>query len=190
MKEKITYVDAAHFEALIRKHVLGMEAQAGFIKVQGPTGYCIYVARTKRVGRVDLSWGKERTMEGPGFRRLGGEAFGNVHQQLDFSLPEAEILANFEKALVAMKGFPPVERKARAAKAGGPKAPAATGWSKDIPVQTKADRKRLIEEEAKKRGLSVSPKTVAEIKELEARKPGTTPAAKPAPQVRAAADKA
>lgn len=194
--KKVTYVDAAHFEGILRKHGYTPEAhnlvsQAGFVKALGPTGYQIYIARTKRVGRVDLSFGKDVAMDGPGFRRLGGESFGNVHQQLDFGLEEAEILKHFEAAVVRMKGLPPVERKARAAKAAGPKAPDAKGWSPGIPVQTKADRKLLIEQEAKRRGLTVSPKTTAEIKAEEAKKgQAPAPAAKPAgPQMRAAADK-
>ncbi len=55
MKKGVTYIDAAKFEAVITEMGLTPNAQAGFVKVCGAKGRNVYIARTKRVGRVDLS---------------------------------------------------------------------------------------------------------------------------------------
>jgi hypothetical protein len=154
MKTNVTYVDAAKLEALILSAGLPMTAQKGFVKVSGAKGRNIYVAATKRVGRVDLSgftcdWGVTPHC---------GE-FGNVKQQLNFSQPEEAILADFAKTLELLASLPEVpaaERKPKSA----PKTAAAQGWTT---VQPKASRKELIEKVAKEKGVKVSEKTEAEF---------------------------
>lgn len=139
MKTNVTYVDAAKFEALIKEAGMEMREQAGFVKVLGPKGRNLYVAATKRVGRVDISgfeveWGITPHC-GP---------FGNVKQQLDFSKPEDEILNDFVKTLEHMKTLEPVEKKAR--KAPAEKADAPKGWSAE--VATKSARLKKIKAKA------------------------------------------
>lgn len=122
MKKNVTYVDAAKFEAIIQKLELSVQVQKGFVKCIGPKGRQVYVPLTKTVGRVDVSG---FTYDIPGVITLA-EPVGAVMAQLDFSLPEDEILAAFEATLEHMKTLEPREiiRKARAARESG-----ATGWS-------------------------------------------------------------
>lgn len=138
MKTNVTYIDAAKFEAIIIASGLPFSAQKGFVKVQGPTGRNVYVASTKRVGRVDIS----------GFEVSYGVAphcgpFGNVKQQLDFSKPEDGVLSDFTKLLGDLKAQAPAEKKER--KAPAKKADEPKGWTA---VDTKAARKAKIAKHA------------------------------------------
>jgi hypothetical protein len=131
MKTNVTYVDAAKFETLITASELPMTAQKGFIKVQGPKGNAVYVASTKRVGRVDIS----------GFTVEYGVAphcgpFGNVKQQLNFGQTEEAILEDFTRLLADLKLQAPVEKPVR--KPAAPKANEPKGWSPDIKESRKA----------------------------------------------------
>lgn len=134
MKTNVTYVDAAKFETIIVASGLPYSAQKGFVKVAGPTGRNVYVASTKRVGRVDIS----------GFEVSYGVSphcgpFGNVKQQLDFSKPEDEILSDFTQLLADLKAQAPAEKKER--KAPAKKADEPKGWS--IPTDKKARLAKL-----------------------------------------------
>jgi hypothetical protein len=150
MKPNTTYVDACHFETAIQESGLQMIAQKGFIKVMGATGRQVYVAATKRVGRVDISG---FTVDLPGVRTLGdGEAFGNVKQQMDFSRTQDEILATFRDLLAHLASLPAAEKQER--KAPAKKADEPKGWS----AATLESRKALIEKVAKEKGVKVSPK--------------------------------
>jgi hypothetical protein len=123
MKTNVTYIDAAKFEQSILALGLKATVQKGFVKVEGPKGRAVYVASTKRVGRVDIS-GFE--MEGPGYVTPHVGPFGNVKQQLDMSLTEEEILANFANLLTHMSSLEPVEKTARTPAA--PRTDAPKGW--------------------------------------------------------------
>ncbi len=123
MKE-ITYVDFGKFEQAIRESGLDFKEQAGFVKVMGQKGRNIYVARTKRVGRVDVS-GFE--FQGKGVVDLGDDGFGNVHQQLDFDRPEEEILDSFVELLRQLSTQPPAETRARRGSTAEPPSEAAQG---------------------------------------------------------------
>ena len=143
-----TYIDAEKLEAIIKESGLPYAAQKGFVKVQGPKGRQVYVAATKRVGRVDLS----------GFETEWGVTphcgpFGNVKQQLDFSKDEADVLEDFRKTLEHMKTLEAVERKPRPIGQTRASAP-AKGWS----PETLEQRKARIEKVAKEMGVKVSPK--------------------------------
>ena len=105
MKKNVTYVDYAKLAAIVADRGLTELPQAGFVKVSGPKGRQVYIAKTKRVGRIDVS-GFEMPEGTAGVTNLGGESFGNVHQQLDFTKPAEEILATFRKTLVALAGLP------------------------------------------------------------------------------------
>lgn len=137
MKTNVTYIDAAKFEAIILASQLPYAEQRGFVKVQGPTGRAVYVASTKRVGRVDISG-----FEVPYGVEPHCGVFGNVRQQLDFSKTEQEVLLAFEQLLADLKAQAPVEKKQR--KPSAPKADAPKGWS----LASKADRKAKIAKHA------------------------------------------
>lgn len=143
MKTNITYVDAAKFETLClaaaEKHGYDVTAQKGFVKVAGPKGRCLYVASTKRVGRVDIS-GFE--MEGAGYVSPHCGPFGNVKQQLDMSLGEEAILENFTALLDHMATLAPVEKAER--KPATPKADAPKGWTSIDTSVAKESRKAKI----------------------------------------------
>lgn len=144
MKTNVTYIDACHFENIIAESGLPATLQKGFVRVDGPKGRRLYVASTKRVGRVDIS----------GFEvSLGGQAphcgpFGNVKQQLDMSLPQEEVLENFRWLLVTMASLPAVEKPAR--KPAAAKADAPKGWTgvKKAPAAPKPDRLARIKKAA------------------------------------------
>jgi hypothetical protein len=150
MKTNTTYVDACHFEQIIEASGLAYEPQKGFIKVKGATGRQVYVASTKRVGRVDISG---FLMEGPGIRDLGGESFGAVKQQLDFSLTQDEILGHFARTLEVLKALPPAEKVKRSM--APKKGPQPKGWSEKT-QQTRADRMALIRKVAAEKGVQVT----------------------------------
>ncbi len=128
MKTNVTYIESSKFEAtlaLAKEMGLKVLDQRGFIKVTGPKGYALYVASTKRVGRVDLSG---FTMGQAGFVSPHCGPFGNVKEQVDFSLDEETILANFALALSTMMGLAPKEKEVKApvekkVKAPKPEAP-------------------------------------------------------------------
>jgi hypothetical protein len=147
MKKQTTYIDAIHFETLLKDLKFKPLAQAGFVKVAGKKGRNVYIAKTKRVGRIDLS-GFEVKMVG--IEDLGGEAFGAVKQQVDFSRTQDEILAT-TKAVLEHMVTPEarvIERKSPAPKANAPK-----GWSKKVatkkaPTESAKARQAAIKERA------------------------------------------
>jgi hypothetical protein len=162
MKKNVTYIDAVKFETIIKSSGLPFVLQAGFVKVQGPKGRNLYVAATKRVGRVDISGFTVDATSPTAFgfiTDLGELEFGNVKQQMDFSRTEDEILATFELLLNHMKTLDPVEKAQR--KASAPKAPVAVGWSADIPkapVMTAEERaERMARLKAAKKNASSQP---------------------------------
>jgi hypothetical protein len=132
VKKPVTYVDLAKFEAIVTELNLPAIEQAGFIKVCGPKGRQVYVARTKTVGRVDVSG---FTVEHLGVKDLGDDAFGNVRQQLEFAGNEDVILATFRDVLTTMTGLPPLEKQAR--KAPAPKAKAVKRMAKETVAKAK-----------------------------------------------------
>ena len=117
MRKNITYVARERFEAIASKLGLPCLEQAGFVKVSGAKGRNMYVARTKRVGRVDLSGFVPEGIEGVTVLPEG-ERFGAVHAQLDFSRTEKEILATYAACLKHMKKLP--ERVVEKKSVGGP----------------------------------------------------------------------
>lgn len=132
-KAGVTYIDATQFEAILIAHAsaLTLVPQAGFIKVQAKNGHRMYIARTKKVGRVDLAF----KIEGPGFF-VPAEKSGAIELGLDFSLPEEDILANFAGALETMESLAPVVKVAAAKKVAGQKA-TSVGWSPEVLKSTK-----------------------------------------------------
>lgn len=176
MKDNVTYIDSAKFEAIYKELGLEPRDQAGFTKLSGAKGRNVYVARTKRVGRVDLSGFEMLDAEGkatPGVVALGGASFGAVKQQLDFSLTEPEVLANFRAVLEHMKSLP--EREiVRANPVSGKKRPEAEAKPREVPGLRK-----------------LTPEDIEKAKaEIMARRSGKGRAQAAAPEAAAPADKA
>ena len=113
----VNYIN--HADLIILATDLGIEPirQAGFTKLQGPAGRQVYVANTKKVGRIDIS-GFEVDFVEFGVVNLGDESFGAVKQQVDFTKPVEDILVNFIKILKHMQTLSPVvkEKKSKTKK--------------------------------------------------------------------------
>lgn len=135
MKAKIQYVPAERIEELLANSGAKYEALAGFVKVHGPLGHNLYIAKTKRVGRCDVSGFIPQTT---GINVLDEDlAFGNVGAQVDFTRPEDEVLNTLAELIDEMLALEPkakVSRKSPKAKEG-----AAKGWSENVPSKQKAD---------------------------------------------------
>ncbi len=156
MKKNVTYIAQELFEGVAKELGLGWKEQAGFVKIAGETGRAVYVARTKKVGRVDISG---FTSSSPGVRDLGGEKFGAVEQQLDFSRPEPEVLATFRAVLGELKALPARVKEPR--KQLEPKAPAATAPEASADERKAQRQARLasIRKVAAEKGIEVSTET-------------------------------
>jgi len=149
-KQPTQYIDAAQIEALLLTTGMSLVAQAGFVKVapagspaHGPK---IYVARSKRVGRIDLSG---FTVEDEGVVTLDDDLrFGNVAQQVDFTRPAEDTLKTLKAVLKALAKAPVPERAPR--KAPKAKASEAKGWQTIASPAPKADRLAAIKEAAEK----------------------------------------
>lgn len=111
-KGKKTLVEARKIEDLVLQSKLQAVAQAGYVKVSGAKGRNIYIARTGRVGRINLSG---FTMKHPGVRDLGDLAFGSVSQEIDFERSEEEILDTVQDVLTELAALPAAEPRRRMA---------------------------------------------------------------------------
>ena len=151
MKKNINYVDAALIDGVLTELGLIPQVQKGFRKYAlGPKGRTLYVANTARVGRIDIS-GFETPKDWVGIKRLGGEAFGNVKEQVDFTCPPETILNTLRAVVEHGASLPDrVEEKKGTAKASttGVK---PKGW------MTQEERMELIMKVAVEKGVLVSP---------------------------------
>jgi hypothetical protein len=166
MKKNVTYVSQSSFAAIAAKLGLTWTEQAGFVKVQvaGKDDYRLYVAKTKTVGRVDIS-GFEPGTDVVGFKHLGGESFGAVKAQLDFAQPEAVILHAFEAACLVMASLPAktaaerdAAKKTRSVRASGGSVKQAT-----VKVEPIANRLTAIRAYAEKNGFQISKRTLSQV---------------------------
>lgn len=132
---------------------LEVEQQKGWYKVHGPSGYRVYVRRTDLVQSVALSG---FTVENGGVKDLGERSYGNVHQELDFGRPEADIVNSFKEVLSFMKGLAPVVkvRKERVRTTGEKRAVKFVGTELEA---ARFGRKELIERVAAEKGVAISP---------------------------------
>lgn len=152
-KPVVQYIDAAVIEQLLRESGYVLLPQAGFVKVMVADAPAhapkLYVAKSKRVGRIDLSgFGMPEGTEGIVF--LDDDlAFGNVKQQIDFTRNPEATLKTLKAVLKALSKAPVPEKAAR--KAPKAKASEAKGWQ-TLPSTPagKADRKAAIAEAAKR----------------------------------------
>jgi hypothetical protein len=161
MKKNITYIAPEKLRAIVSKKGLTSRDQAGFVRIEGPGGHRVYFARGLRVGRADFS-GFEMPAGTPGIIDLLGESFGGVRQRIDFTRPEADVLATFAAVLDHMKTLPKLKkapRKARApqAEAAAPKeqAPAAEPAPVD-PAQARREKIMARAQELMAGGLAVA----------------------------------
>lgn len=152
MKDNVNYIASEEFEQLIKASGLPARVQSGFVKVSGAPGRNLYVARCKRVGRVDVSGFEVREQDGshsPGFVAPHVGEFGQVKQQIDFSLPKEEVLRNFQRALDLLKTLP--ARESALPKETKSKAPSA---SKRDDAAREARLAKLKAQAAKKKASS------------------------------------
>jgi hypothetical protein len=144
MKKNTTYIAANVIAAIVVKSGLPTEEKKGWTLVgnYGTGGARIYVPHTKNVGRIDLSAFTVPVADF-GVVDLGGLAFGNVHQQLDFSLPAEQVLVNLEKLLAHMATLAKPAKTPR--KSMTPK-PVAASSTPEAPAQVDpvAERKKKI----------------------------------------------
>lgn len=174
-----TSVDRGKFEKILKELGLGYVEQSGYLRVDVGKGYRMYVAKSQNVRRVDLAEFVPPAAEYPkGFRRLGeGERFGAVSCQLDFTLPEADILTAFRAAAEYAITLGQAEPRKRVA----PMAPKTRTLPEKMP--SVVDRRKLIEEAAKRMGASISQKTLDEWNGTEPPVAAAEPSAEPAPTV-------
>jgi hypothetical protein len=162
-KTKKQLIDACKFEELIRASGLPCDLKQGWVKVKGKGPHRVYVPRSNRVGRVDVAFPIPET---EGVRALGGESFGAVTHQLDFTRTEDEILSTFAGVLDVLAQQEPVAKPA-AEKAAKSAAPKPIGWSEGIRQKKVAElsgeelakRKALIAAEAERQGVAVATST-------------------------------
>jgi hypothetical protein len=147
MKKNTTYIARSVLEAIIVKSGLATEEKKGWTLVGkfGTGGARVYVPHCKNVGRVDLSAFTVDCAE-YGVTDLGGLAFGNVHQQLDFARPAEEILVNFEKLLAHVATLAKPEKTPRKM---SPKSVASAPAEPPAPVDPKEARRQKILARAK-----------------------------------------
>jgi len=160
LKTNVLYVESSKFLTVLTELEVPFTVQSGFIRVEGAKGRRLYVAATKKVGRVDISgfevdFGAKIPHCGP---------FGNVKQQMDLSpeLGEEGILANFKALVQHMLLLPAVVKEV---KIKAPKAPRVSKKAASAPVPENPEaiksRMDLIKRIAAEKGLSVSSKTLA-----------------------------
>jgi DNA-binding transcriptional MerR regulator len=156
MKTENNYISRAEMIAIAREAGCQIEEQASYLKVSrdGSEEQLLYVAKTERVARVDLS-GFE--LKEPGVARyLGGEKFGRVHYQLRFDLPVENIKIHFRKLCEGLGKWVSLPRSKRGRPVGlkGSKklaTPMVVVRTEETPQQT---IDRLVAELAKKRALA------------------------------------
>ena len=164
MKTNILYVENSKFVTVLDELNVPFTVQSGFLRVEGPKGRRLYVAATKKVGRVDIS----------GFEvEFGAKVphcgvFGKVKQQMDLSpeLTEEGILENFRAIVTHMLQLQPVEKAP--AKPKAPKAAKGTKVSMAVPatpavdsLEAKLARIELIKRVAAEKGVAVASSTLA-----------------------------
>ena len=111
MKKDITYVNTASLLAILNAEGLTYTTQSGFHKVEPVKGRRLYIAATKRCGRIDLS-GFEVDSSHAQEPHCG--VFGAVKQQMIMTGTEEEVGSRFVEILRTLKTLAPVEPKPKA----------------------------------------------------------------------------
>lgn len=162
-----TYIEQNKFEMIAKEMGFQPLEQAACLKISGPEGNNVYVAKTKDVGRIDISgfkvpieWGVINLTE---YQRIGA-----VEQQIDFSdtRSEEEILLTFRKILELLPTLPAVKRtRRRSAMPGAIQKIEAKQPEKSASelAEEKAKRLALIQRVAQEKGAEISSETVAAL---------------------------
>ena len=164
MKKNITYVAVDTLLAVVTKAGLAYTTQSGFHKVEAAKGNRLYVAATKRCGRVDLSGFLIDPNDGLTQTPHCGP-FGAVKQQLLMEGgTEAEVVARFERVVAALLLQPAVVKVVKPPKAKAPKAimatTAGTVPATPAPLSDPSSRLELIKRVAAEKGMAISSKTL------------------------------
>ena len=163
MKTDILYVENSKFLAVLAELTVPFTTQSGFVRVEGAKGRRLYVAATKKVGRIDIS-GFEVEF---GAKKPHCGEFGAVKQQMDLSpeIGEEGILSNFRSLVSHMLTLPAVEKVKAEKKPKAPRTAKKTGGEVPPPPVDSAEavkaRMELIKRVAAEKGLNVSSKTLA-----------------------------
>lgn len=156
MKKNVNYIPREQIMAVVSKSGLPTEEKKGWTLVGNYStgGARIYIPHTKSVGRIDLS---AFTLDPATFgtRDLGGESFGNVKQQVDFSLPPAQVLVNIEAILLALRELPKPEKAPRKAPEKSASTPAPASTEPDPVAQRRALILKKAQELMALRGMGV-----------------------------------
>jgi hypothetical protein len=113
MKSENNYIPQEEMLQIARDAGCEVEEQKSYFKIQKPgvKDQLIYIAKTDKVARVDLS-GFE--LKEPGVARyLGGEKFGRVHYQLRFDLPIDIVKIHFKKLCEGLGRWVPLAKSKR-----------------------------------------------------------------------------
>jgi hypothetical protein len=169
-RKNVNYVERARIEALVATCGLRCEEKAGWTKVCGAGERRVYVPKSARVGRLDVAGMGDLELP-EGVVALGGASFGAVTHQVDFTLPEASILACVDALLLLLATSPAGEKRQRprpgvAARAA--REPRAARAPQAAPVgglssQAKAERMALIRRVAAEKGVPVSASIMTEV---------------------------
>jgi hypothetical protein len=113
MKAESTYIPVDEMVQIAKDSGCVIEEQKSYFKItrNGNKEQIIYVARTKGVGRVDLSGFELKEPEVA--RYLGGEKFGRVHYQLRFDRPEGHIRSHFKQLCSNLGNFTSLPKSKR-----------------------------------------------------------------------------
>lgn len=154
---KAEWATLDQYRAILLDRGVPFKAQSGFIRVEGPKGYRLYVASTKTVRRVDLS-GFELQSATVRPHKLG--KFGNVSQEINLIKGDVDAqLEAFRFVLGRMLELTPKEPAKKE-----PKAPKAKKEASSSPApstegesaEAKARRLELIKKVAAEKGVAVS----------------------------------
>jgi hypothetical protein len=163
MKTDTTYILRGEFEKVLNERNLPTLVQSGFIRVDGPKGSRIYIAATKKVGRIDIS-GFEVPLTLGMIPHCG--VFGRVKQQMRFHGSQEDVLVRFNELLDILLAQPEQIKEKKAA----PMAPVSEKTEEknventpDVEsAEAKAKRMELIRKVAASKGVKVSKKVEPE----------------------------
>ena len=130
--------------------------QAAFWKLCGNMGRAVYVAKTKEVGRIDLSGFATQQL---GVINLGGASFGAVCQQIDFTQNEEAIISTFRNVIEEMLTLEPTVRK-RGRKVNVGTINSIETKSPEVIADEKAKKLALLNKIAAEKGVQVSPEAI------------------------------
>ena len=105
MKATETYINQDDLVTIAKEAGCEVDEQKSYLKVSKPgvKDQLLYIAKTAKVARVDLSGFELKEPEVA--RYLGGEKFGRVHYQLRFDKPAAHIKAHFKQLCEGLGKF-------------------------------------------------------------------------------------